>query len=1048
MAIAFVAPGQNATEPPYTVTDVGANYRVLQRTVQVTNSATGEVTQQVQGYTELDAGMNYWTTDSAQPQGGWAESQDLIEITPTGVQAVHGQMKAVISGDVTSTGAITLTTASGQVFQSRPLGLYYADPFSGKVAQIALVQPGRGLLYAPNVVVFTNAFSGLNADLILVWSRNGFEQNVLLKQSPPPPETFGLSSVSSRLQMWTAMDQCPEPIEDRPALLPSGLWDHILIFPDCWFPVGSAFDFGSAPLPNPGEAATVRPISPSDKNAFPTAKSLVTIASQRVLIEEINYSDLLTAFKNLGHASLPPSNPNAVEFAARGQLVPAPPATRQDRAILLAAGGYESQGVVLDYITLNGPNTNSSYTFTNGTTYYIPGGGYFAVGMGTATFQNNACIKFGSNSWLATYGPVSFPASGTPVVFTSKDDNAYGGTITNSTGNPNYAGNPALDLYYNGTMLNVQNAIFRWAKCGVAAYANPGANNAAIYSSAFQDCQTGVYVSMPSDTLYLSGDTYCNVPTPVSDYSGTVSGSMTLVCVAMVNDPTKDSNDTDPTHDVNKNSQSEPSFILADNSQTIVAAFSDTHLGEKSLGEKAQDFSITALRSTSWARSTNGGLSFTNTQPLPPWGANLTNAWQGDAPNPVMAYDPGYPANSGGTVYLLGNCSREPTNWFGFRLWTSTNKGANFTLINTNIPGGNWGISNVDRPMIKANLSTHDVYIAGHAGGSANYGLFAAHSSNGGTNWDVCRLVDTNAQMADIAVTPAGVAYVTWVAYASSGSAYTNWIRYTWLAPGSTNWSNPRDLGITLNSQEFFGYRKGLRFNGDDTNDWFEVLPFPRTAFANGRIYIAYSDLPYPGSTTDRGDIFLAEAATNSNCSLAAPLVVRLNSRNNDSTLTDQWNPAIAVKPGGTELFIGYYSRQNDPTNNSLIMAYGAKADVANGLTNATFTCFPISPTSFPPLFNGTNSPLNMQFDPVYPPTDFLCFDQYARVVGLPPCLSGTKQDFYNSNWFQDDNTWADADSNYFYYAWCDRSRTWTGTINGQLYSRPDADVKLAKIGQ
>jgi hypothetical protein len=430
MAIAFVAPAQTAPEPPYTVTDVGANYRVWQRTLQVTNSATGQITQQVQGYTELDAGMNYWTTDSAQPQGGWAESQDLIEITPTGVQAVHGQMKAVISGDVTSPGAITLTTASGQVFQSRPLGLYYADPFSGKVAQVALVQPGRGLLYAPNVVVFTNAFSGLNADLILVWSRNGFEQNVLLKQSPPPPETFGLSSASCRLQMWTAMDQCPEPIEDRPALLPSGLWDHILIFPDCWFPIGSAYKFGSAPLPNAGEAATVRPVSPSDQSAFPTAKSLVTIAGQKVLIEEINYSDLLSAFKGLGHASLPPRNPNAVEFAARGQLVPAPPATRQDRAILLAAAGYESRGVVLDYITLNGPNTNSSYTFTGGTTYYIPGGGYFAVGPGTAAFQNNACIKFGSNSCLATYGPVSFPASGAPVVFTSKDDNAYGNTIT------------------------------------------------------------------------------------------------------------------------------------------------------------------------------------------------------------------------------------------------------------------------------------------------------------------------------------------------------------------------------------------------------------------------------------------------------------------------------------------------------------------------------------------------------------------------------------------------------------------------------------------
>ena len=175
---------------------------------------------------------------------------------------------------------------------------------------------------------------------------------------------------------------------------------------------------------------------------------------------------------------------------------------------------------------------------------------------------------------------------------------------------------------------------------------------------------------------------------------------------------------------------------------------------------------------------------------------------------------------------------------------------------------------------------------------------------------------------------------------------------------------------------------------------------------------------------------------------------------NNDRTATDQWNPAIAVKPGGTGLFIGYYSRQDDPVNNSWIKAYGACGDIANGLANTTFDCFPISPTAFPPLFNGTNDPVNMQFDPVIAPGVYLCFDQYARVdclpSGRPPCPSGDVRVHYNSNWFQDDNTWADADGNYFYFAWCDRSGTWNATnpLTGQPYSRPDADVKLAKIRQ
>ena len=161
------------------------------------------------------------------------------------------------------------------------------------------------------------------------------------------------------------------------------------------------------------------------------------------------------------------------------------------------------------------------------------------------------------------------------------------------------------------------------------------------------------------------------------------------------------------------------------------------------------------------------------------------------------------------------------------------------------------------------------------------------------------------------------------------------------------------------------------------------------------------------------------------------------------------------MKPGGTELFIGYYSRQND-ANNSLIMAYGAKGDIANGLANATFECFPISTNSFPPLFNGTNDLLNMQFDPVYPPTTYLCFDDYARAVclpsGKPPCPPGDARLYYDSNWFQDDNTWADADSNYFYYAWCDRSSTWTNamTYTNTIYglARPKANVKFAIVRQ
>src|SRR5262249_32672030 len=150
--------------------------------VSTTNDPTGQVTQETHAYTELGDGMSYWSN------GTWVDSQDLIELTPIGAEAVHGQMRGQFDGDITSIGAIQLTTAGGDVFASRPLGLYYFDSAAGKVARIAPVQSGQATLYPPNVIVYSNLLSGLDADLMVVWAKNGYEQNLVIKQRPPSPE--------------------------------------------------------------------------------------------------------------------------------------------------------------------------------------------------------------------------------------------------------------------------------------------------------------------------------------------------------------------------------------------------------------------------------------------------------------------------------------------------------------------------------------------------------------------------------------------------------------------------------------------------------------------------------------------------------------------------------------------------------------------------------------------------------------------------------------------------------------------------------------------
>ena len=79
LSVAQTAP----SDPPYSVVDRGAFYRVLQRTVSVTNVTTGEVSQQVQSYTELADGMNYLSN------GQWIEAQDLVEAARTYGDYIH-----------------------------------------------------------------------------------------------------------------------------------------------------------------------------------------------------------------------------------------------------------------------------------------------------------------------------------------------------------------------------------------------------------------------------------------------------------------------------------------------------------------------------------------------------------------------------------------------------------------------------------------------------------------------------------------------------------------------------------------------------------------------------------------------------------------------------------------------------------------------------------------------------------------------------------------------------------------------------------------------
>src|ERR1041384_7256656 len=186
------------------VIEKGPNHRLWETPRSFTNDLGEEISITNQ-FRELATGMHYWDGTN------WIESQEQIEVFPGGAAALKGQHKVIFSPNCNSTGAIDLLTSDGSRLQSHVLGISYFDPGTGNSALIADLQDSTGQLVSQNQVVWSNAFNGLNADIRASWMRSGFEQDIILHESPYPPSSYGLNDSVSYLQILTEFDEAPVP---------------------------------------------------------------------------------------------------------------------------------------------------------------------------------------------------------------------------------------------------------------------------------------------------------------------------------------------------------------------------------------------------------------------------------------------------------------------------------------------------------------------------------------------------------------------------------------------------------------------------------------------------------------------------------------------------------------------------------------------------------------------------------------------------------------------------------------------------------------------
>lgn len=400
------------------IVERGPHHRVWSAVSWETNSA-GRVVSRTNSYTELESGMHHFV------DGEWLESEARIEVTADGAAALSGQHKVFFAANLNSAGAIDLTTPDGKQFRSHITGLSYFDSASGQAVLIAVTKDSIGELVPPNQAIYTNAFDGVDADVQYIYRKGGFEQNIILRGQPPSPANWGLNPDTTHLQVLTEFDDPPEPVRHAHADRASRIVDESLDFGEMKIGRGRAFAVGDEYDP---------------QSAVGVKKRWVTNQGRTFLIEEVPLAevgrqlDALPQRQRRRTAGTTVRGAGSNVIAALEKVLPSRMTSRSTGKMLMARLDNTVQaGFVIDYSILGGA---TNFTFRSDTTYYCTN----AVNLyGTTTIEGGTVVKFGTNSGaqinvvdsiLCKTGPYR------PAVFTAKDDDTVGQTISGSTGSP------------------------------------------------------------------------------------------------------------------------------------------------------------------------------------------------------------------------------------------------------------------------------------------------------------------------------------------------------------------------------------------------------------------------------------------------------------------------------------------------------------------------------------------------------------------------------------------------------------------------------------
>ena len=467
----------------------GPDSRTWQTVTVTTNEAGAQIIETNQ-YEELANGLCYLSG------GNWIDSVAEIDPAQGGAEAVHARHHVFWANDAsTPGGAVTLTSPRGDSYISSVLGLAYWDAVSGSNYMIAALTNSQGAIVGSNQIVYQNAFvgGGIGADLLYTFTIFGMEQNVVVNTQLPSPADFGLNPESTYLQVLTEF-YSPPPVVDILTNLAGATEDCMVIsFNDMSIGVGDAF------LTGPGGA----------ESAGIVQKQWLTLDQKQVLVEQIPYPTIAPLLAQLPEHAANFKPWKKVTRTAALKAQPRNVSTGTGAAAPMKTVKYDAnkRSLIIDYTIVSGSKT--SYTFLSGSTYYISAP---LTLSGTNTFEGCSVLKFATNASITQSGASSRWNFQTipyhPVIFTAKDDNSVGQTISGSTGNPKtnfFYANPALGAI--GFSPAITNIRVSFASQAISFTSN---SSPSVADAQFVGCSNGI--SPNTATVIVRNALFANVP--------------------------------------------------------------------------------------------------------------------------------------------------------------------------------------------------------------------------------------------------------------------------------------------------------------------------------------------------------------------------------------------------------------------------------------------------------------------------------------------------------------------------------------------------------